>query len=353
MSSHVKHVKLIKKSPPVVPLHPWSWPNKPWSRIHIDYAGPFMGKMFMLVMDAYTKWLDVHITTTSSSTVTIELLRKSSNNQLPEVVVSDNAANFTSEQFQAFMKANGVKHVRIPPCYPSSNGVAERAVQTLKEGLKKLKVGSIETKLSRFLFAYRVTPHSSTGISPAKLMFNRRLHSSLDNLRPDLTKRMHQGQEQQKSTYDRRNRARDFKIGDLVYARNYGPGAKWLPEEVVDVIGSTMYEVCLADGHNVRKDANQLRLRVSVENHEEATVESDSSDDDFDVKVPSSNEDVLEEPGTERSVDTKTPGESANSNEPEEPHITSEGDIVKFYLDLDVHLVQGTVQIVMVNFGIE
>ena len=31
------------KSPPVVPLHPWAWPNKPWSRVHVDYSGPFMG----------------------------------------------------------------------------------------------------------------------------------------------------------------------------------------------------------------------------------------------------------------------------------------------------------------------
>ena len=35
-----------QKTPPVVPLHPWAWPNKPWSRVHVDYAGPFMGKMF-------------------------------------------------------------------------------------------------------------------------------------------------------------------------------------------------------------------------------------------------------------------------------------------------------------------
>ena len=35
-----------QKSPPVTPLHPWSWPTKPWTRVHLDYAGPFMGKMF-------------------------------------------------------------------------------------------------------------------------------------------------------------------------------------------------------------------------------------------------------------------------------------------------------------------
>ena len=167
-----------QKAPPNVPLHPWSWPSKPWSRVHIDYAGPFMGKMFLLVIDAYTKWLDVHVTTTSTSTVTIELLRKSfSTYGLPDVVVSDNATNFTSEEFEAFLESNGVKHVRTPPYHPASNGVVERAVQTLKSSLKKLKTGSIKTKVSQILFAYRVTPHGSTGASPGELMFGRRMHA--------------------------------------------------------------------------------------------------------------------------------------------------------------------------------
>ena len=60
-----------QKTPPAVPLHPWSWPNH--GRVHIDYAGPFMGRIFRLVIDAYTKWSDVHITSSSSSTVTVEL----------------------------------------------------------------------------------------------------------------------------------------------------------------------------------------------------------------------------------------------------------------------------------------
>ena len=37
------------------PLHPWEWPEKPWSRIHIDHAGPFMEQLFLIVIDAYSK----------------------------------------------------------------------------------------------------------------------------------------------------------------------------------------------------------------------------------------------------------------------------------------------------------
>ncbi len=57
-----------QNTPLVVPLHPWSWPTKPRSRVHIDYAGPFMGKMFLLVIDAHTKWLEIHMTVPAKST---------------------------------------------------------------------------------------------------------------------------------------------------------------------------------------------------------------------------------------------------------------------------------------------
>lgn len=80
--------------------------------------------------------------------------------------------------------------------------LVECAVQTLKSGLKKLKAGSIETKVSRFLFAYRVTPHGSIGVSPREL-FGRRMHTAMDNLRPDLGKKVRHGQDQQKRAHDK------------------------------------------------------------------------------------------------------------------------------------------------------
>ena len=62
----------------------------------------------------------------------------------PEVIVSDNAANFTSDAWvRAVFEKNGVKHVRTPPYHPSSNGLAERAVQTFKEGMRKMTDGSL------------------------------------------------------------------------------------------------------------------------------------------------------------------------------------------------------------------
>ena len=44
-------------SPPLAPLILWNWPTRPWSRLHIDYLGPFLGHMWLLIIDAHSKWM--------------------------------------------------------------------------------------------------------------------------------------------------------------------------------------------------------------------------------------------------------------------------------------------------------
>ena len=52
---------MLQKSPSPVPLHPWEWPNRTWTRIHVDYAGPFMGKIFLVLIDAHSKWMECNL----------------------------------------------------------------------------------------------------------------------------------------------------------------------------------------------------------------------------------------------------------------------------------------------------
>ena len=60
------------KSPP---LHPWEWPQYPRSRLHIDYAGPIHGRMYLVVVDAHSKWIKVAPVPSADSKNTIEKLR--------------------------------------------------------------------------------------------------------------------------------------------------------------------------------------------------------------------------------------------------------------------------------------
>lgn len=103
--------------------------------MHLDYAGPFMGKTFLVVVDAHSKWLDVYPMNTSTSTATDEKVRQSFAVQ----VVTDNSICFTSEELGVFMPRNGIKHIKSAPDHAFTNGLAEGAVRTLKQGLKKLK----------------------------------------------------------------------------------------------------------------------------------------------------------------------------------------------------------------------
>ena len=99
---------------------------------------------------------------------------------VPDTIVSDNDSCFTSITFKEFATANGIKQMTTAFYHPSSNGIAEGAVRTLKEYLRKPSTLSLLIRISKFLLTYRRTPHSVTGEEPCKLMFGKIIHSSLD-----------------------------------------------------------------------------------------------------------------------------------------------------------------------------
>ncbi len=109
-----------------------------------------MGKMFFVLIEAHSKWMDVYPVNSATSATTIECLRNSnhSNHGLPELIVSDNGTCFISAEFKEFLHKNGVRHVMSAPYHASSNGLVERAVQIVKTMLKKTVDGTIATKLS-------------------------------------------------------------------------------------------------------------------------------------------------------------------------------------------------------------
>ena len=213
--------QLSRHNPPPAPLHPWEFPSAPWERLHADFAGPIQGHTFLLVIDTYSKWLEVKHISPMNSANTIEHLRSIfSTHGLPKMFVSDNGPQFTSAEFEVFMKSNGIRHVTSAPYHPASNGLAERAVQVLKESLKRMSTSdSLETRLSKFLFWYRLTPHSTTGVPPAELLLGRIPRSILDLLKPDLADKVKHKQDSQKTAHDRGAQYREFRVGDSVFVR--------------------------------------------------------------------------------------------------------------------------------------
>ena len=237
-----------RNKPQPAPLHPWDWPKMPWQRAHIDFAGPFMGKMFLIVVDSHSKWLEVEVMSSITSEATIEKLRDLfARYGIPQQLVSDNGSQFTSREFAEFMKGNGIKHTLVAPYHPRSNGQAERFVQTFKQFFKTEGGDSIKQSLARFLFSYRTTPNSTTGQTPAELFLNRRVRTRLDLIRPDLGRKVFNKQSNQKTRHDKSSSEREFALGEQVLVQNFRGEPKWLDGTVSEQTGPVSYKVLVGD----------------------------------------------------------------------------------------------------------
>ena len=151
--------------------------------------------MILVILDAYSKYIDTHVMTSATTAATILWLRQTfSTHGLPCTIVSDNVSPFTSLEFQKYCSMNGIKHVRSSPFHPATNGLAERAVQTIKRGLKKMG-GDLETRMFEFLGRNRLTPQMTTGESPAQTLMSKtpivRLHLHLPGMECYSCKRKH------------------------------------------------------------------------------------------------------------------------------------------------------------------
>ena len=187
-------------------------PTGPWQDVAIDVLGPLpSGESLLVVVDYYSRFFEVVIMRSTTSQKMIEALTPIFVRYgYPFTLKSDNAAQFVSEEFEEFLSKNGIEHRKSPPLWPQANGEVERQNRTL---LKVLKIAQVEGKrwkdeLNKFLLAYRTTPHSTTGMTPASLMFGRELKTKLPELRPN------------KSLLDESIRDRDWnhKLSSKLYA---------------------------------------------------------------------------------------------------------------------------------------
>ena len=90
-----------RASHPSAPLHPCQWPAKPWARIHLDFAGQFLGHTYLVIVDASSKWLHAHIMSSMFSAKTIVTLRSVfAANRLLQMIVTDSGPSFTSNEFR-------------------------------------------------------------------------------------------------------------------------------------------------------------------------------------------------------------------------------------------------------------
>ena len=152
---------------------------------------------------------------------------------------------FVAEEFQQFCQGNGICCIKVAPYHPSSNGLAERGVQVFKQGFYKSVRGTESDHIPRFLFLYRLTPHSTTGVSLAELLMGQCLRSKFDLLMPSTQSKVLERQDKQKQEHDQHCCAQCLTKGEKVWALNFWLGERWLRETVVRLKGPVSYEVKL------------------------------------------------------------------------------------------------------------
>ena len=220
-------------------IHPWMMPEKPWSRLHLDHAINFLGRNWLVLVDAYSKYPCIHPTTSTSSKSTTAILEQEfAHFGYPHTLVTDNATTFMSQEFQAWCKQRGIVHLTGAPYHPATNGAAERLIQSFKQALRKSSLPPKEA-LQEFLMQYRRIPFAS-GLSPSELLNGRRIRTKIDTLVPSIPHLLQGRQSRQASKHSNTEDSEvvskvehHYTLGDPCYALYFGPrrdrDPRWVP----------------------------------------------------------------------------------------------------------------------------
>ena len=253
-------------------IHPWMMPEKPWSRLHLDHAINFLGRNWLVLVDAYSKYPCIHPTTSTSSKSTTAILEQEfAHFGYPHTLVTDNATTFMSQEFQAWCKQRGIVHLTGAPYHPATNGAAERLIQSFKQALRKSSLPPKEA-LQEFLMQYRRIPFAS-GLSPSELLNGRRIRTKIDTLVPSIPHLLQGRQSRQASKHSNAEDSKvvskvehHYSLGDPCYALYFGPrrdrDPQWVPAIVTKVHGTRSVNVRVIPlGPTWRRHLDQLRPR--------------------------------------------------------------------------------------------
>ena len=225
--------------------------------------------MWLIIVDALTKWPKVVQMSSISSERIIEVLRSLfARYGIPRIIVSDNGTQFTSALFNQFCKNNGIHQKLSAPYHPSTNGEAKRFVQTFKASMKANE-NDLQTALCQFLMKYCSSPHSSTGRTPASMMFNKEITTRLSLLFTNTVTSKEQEEE------EKDEEVRTFSVDDPVWVRLYLGNSKWSPGVILERCGPRNYKVQM--GQKVfKRHVDQLRYRYSE--FSDASIPNDFDD---------------------------------------------------------------------------
>ena len=275
------------------PLRMRPMPSGPWKRLHIDFFGPVPSNEYLLVIvDAYSRFPIVEVVrSTSIETIIPKLDSVFAMHGIPNEVITDNGPPFNSHDFNRYMSLLGIKFNPSTPLWPQGNSEVERFNQPLGKAIRAACVENKNWKqeIQRFLLNYRSTPHTTTKISPAELLYNRAIKGKLPCITKKPTSKKHReaqrndtlGKEKMKEYGDKRRHTKssDICVGDSVLLKQekkakFSASFESIPYTVISRNRSRVTAK--------RKDGRTITRNISFfKKHK--TTEDDGDDDDDDL----------------------------------------------------------------------
>ena len=212
------------------PLKPTELPTGPWMELHADFKGPIGGSWyFHVLIDQYTKFPVVNIVkSTGWETLRPVLEDALATHGIPDIITTDGGPPYNGEEFRKFAQSMGFTHRLTTPESAQANGFAEIFVKTLVKLIHTAVANKKDPKraVQSYLMAYRATPHTVTGRSPAELLFNRSIQTKLPRaLREsqgtedkEIREKHTKEKEKQKMYFDKKNKTKEkkVKVGDEI-----------------------------------------------------------------------------------------------------------------------------------------
>ncbi|KAI5151978.1 hypothetical protein ENBRE01_2475 [Enteropsectra breve] len=162
--------------------------SRPMEKIGIDLM--FLNDpktVLMVIIDYFSRMLKVEILKDKSAESITEALKKCfENGYRPVEIITDNGREFCNERVKKLVWEYGIEHHKAGIEAHRSNGRVERVIRSIRDGLERMKEGTIRERVERIVEIYNNSYHAAIRCAPKEAFYDDRGEAQMENSRAGL-----------------------------------------------------------------------------------------------------------------------------------------------------------------------